>query len=405
MKILFILKSFTAGGVERITLTLSRMLAQRGHEVTLAVFRNQGPLALEVPPEVRLRVLEPGKPLAGRALALRADPASLAQMARPVLLAAKADRTLRYLSSLSRLFREEEPDAVVAAMPYVNLVVLWARSLAGSRSRVLVMEHIEISRYLGARSGWRHKYLLPLIRRSYQKAEAIGAVSKGAAEDLVRSSGIDRKLVRVQYNPVVTDEMRAMADQPVEHPWFRTDAPPVVLTVGRLAEQKDHVTLLRAFAKARATRPLRLVILGAAGSDDKTAERISELMGLARDLGVDQDVLFAGFMSNPYAYMAKAAVFVLSSRYEGLPTVLVEAMACGCPVVSTACPGSVEILGDGKYGQLVAIGDAEALAQSIIATLDSEPDEDALRQRSLDFSAERSVVHYESLLAGTEYLR
>jgi glycosyltransferase involved in cell wall biosynthesis len=396
------LKSLAAGGVERITLTLSRMLAERGHEVTLAVFRNQGPLAQEVPPEVRLRVLEPGTFLAGRVLALRADPWSLAQMARPVLLAAKADRTLRYLPGLSRLFREEAPDAVVAAMPYVNLVALWARGLAGVRSRLLVMEHIEISQYLAERKGWRHQHLLPLMRQNYPAAEVVGAVSKGVAEDLVRSSGIDSKLVRVLYNPVVTDEMQVMADQPVEHPWFRKDAPPVVLNVGRLAEQKDHVTLLRAFAKARATRPLRLVILGAAGSDDKTAERKSELLGLTRDLGVDQDVLLPGFMSNPYAYMAKAAVFVLSSRYEGLPTVLVEAMACGCPVVSTACPGSAEILGDGKYGRLSPIGDPDGLAQSIIATLDSEPDECALRQRSSDFSAERSVAHYESILAGTQ---
>jgi glycosyltransferase involved in cell wall biosynthesis len=396
------LKSLAAGGVERITLTLSRMLAERGHEVTLAVFRNQGPLAQEVPPEVRLRVLEPGTFLAGRVLALRADPWSLAQMARPVLLAAKADRTLRYLPGLSRLFREEAPDAVVAAMPYVNLVALWARGLAGVRSRLLVMEHIEISQYLAERKGWRHQHLLPLMRQNYPAAEVVGAVSKGVAEDLVRSSGIDSKLVRVLYNPVVTDEMQVMADQPVEHPWFRKDAPPVVLNVGRLAEQKDHVTLLRAFAKARATRPLRLVILGAAGSDDKTAERKSELLGLTRDLGVDQDVLLPGFMSNPYAYMAKAAVLVLSSRYEGLPTVLVEAMACGCPVVSTACPGSAEILGDGKYGRLSPIGDPDGLAQSIIATLDSEPDECALRQRSSDFSAERSVAHYESILAGTQ---
>ena len=144
------------------------------------------------------------------------------------------------------------------------------------------------------------------------------------------------------------------------------------------------------------------MILGVAGSEDKTAERKSELMGLARDLGVEQDVSLPGFVSNPYAYMSKASVFVLSSRYEGLPTVLVEAMACGCPVVSTACPGSVEILSDGKYGKLVAIGDAEELARSIITTLESESDKSALRLRSLDFSAERSVVHYESILTGTE---
>jgi glycosyltransferase involved in cell wall biosynthesis len=287
-------------------------------------------------------------------------------------------------------------------MPYVNLVALWARDLARIRCRLLIMEHIEISQYLAERRGWRHRYLLPLMRHSYPQADVVGAVSGGVAEDLAQSSGMDRGLIQVLYNPVVTDELKAMANEPVEHPWFQADAPPVVLNVGRLAEQKDHVTLLRAFAKARAMRPLRLVILGAAGSDQKTAERQSELMSLARDLGVEHDVSLPGFVSNPYGYMARASVFVLSSRYEGLPTVLVEAMACGCPVVSTACPGSVEILEEGRYGRLVPTGDAEALAQSIAATLDSMPDRDALRQRSLDFSAERSVAHYEAVLAGTE---
>lgn len=400
MKILFVLKSFAAGGVERITLVLSRMLAQRGHEVTLAVFRNQGALADKVPREVRLHVLESSTTLAGRAFALRANPMSLAQMARPVLLTAKSDRSLRYLPGLTRLLREQQPDAVVAAMPYVNLVVLWARGLAGTRSRVLVMEHIEISQYLAEREGWRHKYLLPLMGRSYPKAEVVGAVSNGVAEDLVRSSGIDRNLVRILYNPVVTDEMRVMADQPVEHPWFQSGALPVVLNVGRLAEQKDHVTLLQAFAKVRSKRRLRLVILGAASSKEKTAERQSELMALASDLGVEDDVYLPGFDANPYAYMAKAAVFVLSSRYEGLPTVLVEAMACGCPVVSTACPGSVEILAGSRYGQIVPIGDVDALGEAIITSLDSPPNEEALKRRSLDFSAECSVEQYEGVLAG-----
>lgn len=402
MKILFLLKSFASGGVERVTLVLSRMLAERGHDVALAVFRNQGPLASEVFDRVRLSALASGPTILGRLLALRADPSSIAQMALPVLGAAKADRTLRYLPSLVRLLREEAPDAVVAAMPYVNLAALWARSVAGVGARIMVMEHIEISQYLAERRGWRHDRLLPLLHRTYPKAEVIGAVSRGVADDLARSSGIDRRLVRVVYNPVVTDAMLTMAESSVEHPWFRADATPVVLSAGRLAEQKDHVTLLKAFARVRARREARLVILGTAGSQDKTAQRQAELMDLARALGVQEDVDLPGFVSNPYAFMAKASVFVLSSRYEGLPTVLVEAMACGCPVVSTACPGSVEILDDGRYGRLAPIGEPEALSESILATLESEPNRNVLRRRSLDFSAERSVNHYERLLTEAE---
>jgi glycosyltransferase involved in cell wall biosynthesis len=143
-----------------------------------------------------------------------------------------------------------------------------------------------------------------------------------------------------------------------------------------------------------------LSIVSNRADKEKTAERKSEFMVLASELGVANDVHLPGFEENPYAYMARTAIFVLSSRYEGLPTVLIEAMACGCPVVSTACPGSVEILAGGKYGRIVPIGDADALGEAIITSLDSPPDSEALKRRSMDFSAESSVRCYENVLAG-----
>src|SRR5262249_43075680 len=146
------------------------------------------------------------------------------------------------------------------------------------------------------------------------------------------------------------------------HPWFRPSAPPVVLGAGRLHAQKDFPTLLRAFAQVRAKREARLMILGEA----KCAEYRTELMALAAQLGIADDVMLPGFVANPFAYMARAAVFVLSSAWEGLPTVLIEALASGCPVVSTACPsGPREILENGKYGPLVPVGDDTALANAI----------------------------------------
>lgn len=400
MNIVFLLKSLTAGGVERITLSLSSLLVARGHTVTLAVMRNEGALAGEIPPGVQFFELERRSSALGRLMAFRAGPGSVLQLARPVLLAAKTDRSLSYLGSLIRLFGERQPDAIVAATPYANLLAVWARRLSKLQSRVLVMEHVEISKYLKERTGWRHRYLLPLMGRCYAGADVIGAVSGGVADDLAHSSGLSRELIRVVYNPVVTDELTGMSNEAVAHPWFADDSVETVLSVGRLADQKDHATLLRAFAKARKQRELRLVILGSAGSPEKTRERQDELMCLARELGVEQDVWLPGFVSNPYAYMSKADVFALSSLYEGLPTVLVEAMACGCPVVSTACPGAVEILQGGKFGKIAPIGDVDKLAESILSTLDEGMDRTALLNRSQRFSAERAAAEYESILAG-----
>jgi glycosyltransferase involved in cell wall biosynthesis len=166
----------------------------------------------------------------------------------------------------------------------------------------------------------------------------------------------------------------------------------VILGVGRLTEQKDFSTLMRAFTCVRAKRAARLVILG----EGKLRE---DLEDLASKLGIQADVEMPGFVENPLQYMARASVLVLSSKYEGLPGVLIQAMACGCPVVSTDCPGgSAEILDNGKYGVLVDIGDAEGMAKAILSELDNPTANDILRRRAEDFSVEHAVSNYLKLL-------
>jgi len=186
------------------------------------------------------------------------------------------------------------------------------------------------------------------------------------------------------------------AKAPLDHPWFAPGAPPVVLGVGRLAPQKDFPTLIRAFARVRAERAARLMILG----DGKTPDRRAELLALADELGVAEEVALPGFQPNPFAYMARASLFVLSSAWEGLPGVLVQALACGCPVVSTDCPsGPAEILEQGQYGRLVAVGDEVALADAMRSTLDNPPERDRLRDRGAAFSVDLSIDrHLEVLL-------
>jgi glycosyltransferase involved in cell wall biosynthesis len=176
-------------------------------------------------------------------------------------------------------------------------------------------------------------------------------------------SPIPIQKVHVIYNPVVSPELYEKADAPLEHPWFRSNQPPVILGVGRHRPQKGFDTLLRAFARVRQETPARLVILGE-GPERPNLER------LASELGVAADVDMPGFDPNPFRYMRRAGVFVLSSRYEGLPNVLIQALACGCPVVSTDCPsGPSEILDGGRYGALVPVDDVEAMAGAIVRAL------------------------------------
>jgi glycosyltransferase involved in cell wall biosynthesis len=211
-----------------------------------------------------------------------------------------------------------------------------------------------------------------LIQRFYPLADCVVGVSAGVAEDLVRDVGVDPSKVRVIYNPIVTPDLEESASAPVPHPWFE-DGSPVFVAAGRLRPQKDFPTLLRAFARLQGSHGARLVILG------EGPERQS-LEALTSELGIDGDVELPGATPNPYAYMARATAFVLSSRWEGLPTVLVEALRCGATVIATDCPsGSREILADGRYGTLVPVGDVAALAEAMEAALEgrlgSAPDE------------------------------
>jgi glycosyltransferase involved in cell wall biosynthesis len=227
-----------------------------------------------------------------------------------------------------------------------------------------------------------------LARWFYPWADLIITVSKDAKEDLIEVTGINRAKVRAIYNPVVTDHLCTQSREPVEHSWFQGDGPPVILGAGRLEKQKDFETLLRAFRCVREVREARLVILGKGSRKEK-------LKVLAQSLGVEEHVLLPGFVDNPFKYMARADVFVLSSRFEGLPGVLIQAMAAGCPVVSTDCPsGPREILADGQHGPLVPVGDEKALAEGIETVLDDPSSRETMKRAASRFSEEQSANEY-----------
>jgi glycosyltransferase involved in cell wall biosynthesis len=360
-RIALFFSSLRGGGIERARLNLAEGLLARGVNVDLVVVDARGDLEALVPGEASLFDL-------------------------------KCRRTLLALPRMVEYLRTRRPAAVLASQTHVNFVAISARAMARIPTRLVVSEHVAMDAV--ARNAGRKERWFPLgARLLYRKADVVVVVSHATADRLAAATGLPRSMARVIYNPVVTPDLLAQAEIDLDHPWFTRDGPPVILSAGRLTRQKDHKTLVRAFALLRRTTDARLVILGE-GQERRNIEN------LVADLGLERVVQLPGFVLNPFAYMARARLFVLSSRWEGFGNVLVEAMACGVPVVSTDCPsGPAEILQNGDFGRLTPVGDAAALADAMLRTLQRPPDADVLRARGRVFSRDRAVDQYlEALL-------
>ena len=393
------LRNLAGGGTERMMLALAGGFAARGLEVELVLCQRTGDRRGEVPPGVRVVELTRRPSWLGRLRALQADPRHLVQLLAPVLLAPTPPATLPYLDALVAYLRRAKPRALLAAMPFENLEALRARRLAGVTSRVVLSERSTLSMNTLRGKLWCQRFAAPLIRAQYGAADAIAAVSDGVARDLCAVTGLPRERISTVYNPTVGPDLAGRAAAPLDHPWLQGDGPPTILAAGRLIQAKDYPTLIRAFAHLRKRLPARLVILGGAKDEATTERGRAKLMRLAEREGVGGDLACLGHVANPWAFMARADLFVLSSRYEGFPNVLVEAMACGCPVVSTDCPsGPAEILDGGRYGTLVPPGDDAALAEAMAATLRTPLPRDVLRARGEQFSLGRAVDAYLDLL-------
>ncbi|MGK2940985.1 MAG: glycosyltransferase [Immundisolibacter sp.] len=391
-RLALLLLSLTGGGVERSTLRLARECVHRGLAVDLLVCRPEGELAHAVPDGVRLVPLADTGTIAGRLAALRAAGRDWPALLRPVLLAPHASRALRHLPALVQYLEREQPVALLSAKTPVNLMALWARRLADAPTRLVISERAQLSAIATPDRSAKRSQQPQLAARFYGEADAIVAISIGVADDLARLTGLDRRRITVIYNPVVDEDFATRAAESVPHPWLTDDGPLVVLTVGRLHRDKDYPALLHAFATLRGQRSARLLILG-------EGPQRAELAALATRLGISADLAMPGFCANPLPAMRQAAVFALTSRAEGFGNVLVEALACGCPVVSTDCPsGPREILDGGRYGRLVPVGDIESLAEALAISLDETPQRDALRARGGEFSVATAANAYLRLL-------
>jgi glycosyltransferase involved in cell wall biosynthesis len=286
-------------------------------------------------------------------------------------------RMARSVWPLARYLRQERPALVFTALDYVNVVALVARALARVRVPLVVSEHNTLSQAVAHTSSRRTRWMPALLRVAYPHADGVVAVSRGVADDLVALCRLPAESVTVLNNPIVSLELLRLRNEPAEHPWLDDSSVPVFVAAGRLVPQKDFATLIEAFATARRQRAARLVILG-------DGPLRGDLERQAAALGVSDDVSLPGFCANPYAVMAGARAFVLSSAWEGLPTVLVEALACGTSVIATDCPsGPAEILDGGRLGRLVPVGDTAALAEAMLAAMEGSPErapEDSWRE-------------------------
>ena len=335
-------------------LTLTNEMAERGLAIDLVLARAEGPFLAQVHEDVRVVDLGSG-------------------------------HVAKSLPRLTRYLRRERPHALLSSLNYVNIIAVIACVLARVPTRVILGEHSTPSQDRPA--GLRNRVVRHLMPLLYPRADLVVAVSEGVADDLSRTINLARERIRVIYNPVVRPEILVKAAASPDHPWFREGEPPVVLGIGRLTEAKDFRTLIRAVACLRKHRNVRLIILGEGVLREALEAQVAEL-------GVSDHVALPGFVDNPYSYIRRSAVFALSSRWEGLPTVLIEAMACGTSVVSTDCPsGPREILGNGVWGKLVPVGDATAIAEAIDETLD-ERSSPEVAVRAADFSVEKAATSY-----------
>ena len=357
-RIALYLPNLDGGGAERMMVNLAAGFAERGFPTDLVLAEARGPYLELVAPDVRV-------------IDLASSGVSVS------------------LPKLVGYLRRNRPAALLATLNHASVVALLARALARVPTRTVIRESNML--FPQPASSLRGTSLRNSVRLFYPWADAHVAVSQGVADDLARYTGINPEKIRTIYNPVVTPELFGRARQRPTHPWFAPGEPPVVLGVGRLAPQKDFPTLIRAFAGAAQHRPARLMILGE--GNERT-----ELEGLAHSLGVGDKVALPGFAQNPFSYMAHADTFVLSSRFEGLPGALIQAMACGAKVVSTDCPsGPSEILQEGRLAPLVPVGDDKALAAALSKSL-SAPLDPALKARACDFTEARIVPQYLNIL-------
>lgn len=296
-----------------------------------------------------------------------------------------AKKFIKAFKPLLRYLRKEKPNVLLASGPTTHVMACIAKRVTGYPDILVLRIHAHTTSLLSDRSWLNRKILLMLMRLTHQWADFKVSASRGAADDWAYNLGVAPDNIRVMYNPAIGEDVLEKSKQEISHPWFLDDSIPVIVTVARLAPEKSLDVLLKAFSIVKSKRPVRLVILG----EGPLREILSDL---AEKLGISGSVDFYGWVNNPYAFLSRANLFVLTSWYEGFANVIAEALACGCPVVSTDAPsGPSEILEGGKYGRLVPVGDVDAVANAIELSLLNPSDPKELKERGMRFHVDKVI--------------
>jgi len=362
--------SLVMGGAERYLVNLSEGLLDEGHEVTIILVEAKGPLLADVDKRCRMIVMN-------------------------------KTRVIKSISSLTSIFKENSPDVIISFQTHMNVSTLIAMALAKTTVPVIITEHAPIANHLniGAPMLTRIKngVMLTLVKNLYKRANKFIGVSTSVAQQYAEFSAIPRQNVRVIATPIVTPMLLMRAAQAPTHPWLIEKTHPVIISMGRLVGEKDQATLIRAFGLLRKQMNARMIIFGE-GVERKNLEEIIQNLGIGKDVDLPGEVL------NPFREMSQADLYVHSAKLEGFGNVLVEALACGLPVIATDCPvGPREILSDGQYGVLTPVGDEYVLAKEMYRVLNmSKLEKDRIinagKERANEFTLNHSVKSYMDII-------
>jgi glycosyltransferase involved in cell wall biosynthesis len=362
MSVAIYMHDLRAGGVERQSLIIAEEFRRYGVDVTLVLHRLEGDLADKIPAGLRIVEL-------------------------------RGSRTLMDVPRLAHFLRAEKPDILLSNVDLNNVAALLAKAISFSPTKVVICQHNPISTSFVLESNWMYRYLGLSYRVLSTLITSAVAVSEGVAVELASATGLQKDRVATINNPVVGPDFEARCQEFADHPWLEHPRLPVFVTAGRLVTHKDQDTMIRALAIHRRRFDSRLIILGTGPLDKQLRELVAEL-------GLEQAVDFAGFRPNVLPYIRQADAFLLSSRCEGFGNVIVEALGCGTPVISTRCEyGPAEILDEGRYGVLVETQNPAAMADAMdqVGTLRDRFPASILRQRAGEFTYSACASQYMAL--------
>lgn len=361
MKLAFFIPDLKGGGAQRMIVNMANEFAAGGHNVDLVLVQNEGKYHELVSKKVN--VIDLGK-----------------------------TRALFSIFALTKYIKTVKPDILLSALFYVNVIAVLAKRLAPSaKTKIIVTERNHISLKAENSASWADRAAPWIVRLTYPLADAVVGISAGVAQDVQKCMNAPPDRVNWIHNPVVTDDLIENLKTAANDEWFEASSSPVIVMSGRLVVQKDYETALHALKKALKKQELRLLILG----EGKLEQEIKKL---SQDIDIEKNIYFKGFVENPLSYMKRADLFLLSSRHEGFGNVVVEALLCGLPVVSTDCPaGPAEILNDGEFGTLVPVADPDAMAKAILETLAAPHTPEKQKARAMCFTVEKTCAEYEAL--------